>query len=147
MKRKWWQKPSVIKEQVRFYEKNVPDFDTLEDGEKAELRLISEEMAYVLIYRVLQELDPIEKYIIRHQFGLPKDYNRGDYYPVKSRLQLSEMLKDHPYFKSLKHKDDHQLSTHVIRKRIKHIRERALKKMFCYLWYNDQYKKEVKDLI
>ena len=119
----------------------VLDFETMLSDQKNELRLIGEEMAYVLIYRLLEDLEPIEQLIIRHQFGLPKTYDRDGYYTVKSRLQLAKEIQDHPYFRENK-----LTAIDPIRKEIKNIRERALKKLFIQLWFNDDVKQEIQDI-
>jgi len=134
---KWWEKPSVVQEQIKYREKSVPDFELMEDAERNELRLISEEMAYVLLYRVVQDLEPIEKLVIRYQFGLPKTFTRGAYYPQRNRLALAKELQEHEYFKGK------EIST--IRKQIKHIREDALKKLFS-LMFSDKYQGEIRDI-
>jgi hypothetical protein len=147
MAKKWWQKESALRKQYDFKEIQVPDFSDLGEDERHEIRLIGEEMAYVLIYRLIQDLSEIEKLIIRHQFGLPKAYSRGEYYEVKSRLQLAQELEGHEYFKSKKHKNDsHDNGVSRIRREIKKIREEALKKMFCQLWYNGKVKAEIEDI-
>jgi len=130
------------KEIPHSYITKAPEFETIEHDDRKELCLISQEMAYVLIYRVINELSDIEKIIIRHQFGLPKVYERGQYYTVKNRVELAQQLKDHPYFKEvrkLNHLDP-------IRKEIKHIREEALKKLFQHLWFSESYVKEWQEL-
>ena len=117
------------------------DFELMLPDEKQELRLITEEMAYVLIYRLIEDLEPIERLVIRHQFGLPKTYDRESYYQVKCRLQLAKDIQEHDYFKKKKLN-----AIDPIRKEIKKIRERALKKLFLQLWFNNKTKQEIADL-
>lgn len=101
------------------------EFEWLQPDEKKELCLITSEMAYVLCYHIIQELPDIEKTIIRYQFGLPKQYDRGKYYPVMNRQQLAKKLKNNRYFKERGLNDIFQIS-----KEIKHLREKGLKTMF-----------------
>lgn len=70
----------------------IPDIDELSPEERTEARLITEEMAYTLVYKLIQRLEPEEQYIIRHSFGLPKQYTRHSWYKQKTRKEIAKEL-------------------------------------------------------
>jgi len=71
-----------------------PDF--FPEEVKQEAVLITEEMALTTVFKNIQKLDPIDAYIVRHSFGLPKDYAGNSYYPVKTRKEIAEELELDP---------------------------------------------------
>lgn len=90
---------------------DAPELEELPDADRAEMRLIGEEMAFVLCYKLINELDTTEKFIIRHSFGLPMVYHRGKYYEQLPRTEIAQRLGIHRFT-------------------VKKIRENALKKLF-----------------
>lgn len=69
------------------------DPDIFPDEVKHEAVLITEEMALTTVFKNIQKLDPIDAYIVRHSFGLPKDYSGNSYYQVKTRKEIAKELE------------------------------------------------------
>lgn len=69
------------------------DLDLLPQELKHEAVLITEEMALTTVFKNIQKLDPIDAYVVRHSFGLPKDYSGNSYYQVKTRKEIAKELE------------------------------------------------------
>lgn len=69
------------------------DPDIFPDEVKNEAVLITEEMALTTVFKNIQKLDPIDAYVVRHSFGLPKDYSGNSYYQVKTRKEIAKELE------------------------------------------------------
>lgn len=74
----------------------IPDFESIPKEVREECRLISEEMAYTLLFKLVQTLDPIDRTVIQYSFGLPKQYTRWTYYPQLSRKEIAKMVDRTP---------------------------------------------------
>lgn len=72
------------------------DPDIFPEEVKHEAVLITEEMALTTVFKNIQKLDPIDAYIVRHSFGLPKDYSGNSYYQVKTRKEIAKDLELEP---------------------------------------------------
>jgi len=69
------------------------DPDIFPEEVKHEAVLITEEMALTTVFKNIQKLDPIDAYIVRHSFGLPKDFAGNSYYPVQTRKEIAQALE------------------------------------------------------
>lgn len=72
------------------------DPDIFPEEVKHEAVLITEEMALTTVFKNIQKLDPIDAYIVRHSFGLPKDFAGNSYYPVQTRKEIAQALELEP---------------------------------------------------
>lgn len=98
--------------EIEASKREVPmSMEDLTAEERKEAQLITEEMAYTLVYRLVRLLSKEEQFIIRHTFGLPKQYTKHTYYETMNRKQMSEILGIPPI-------------------EIKRIREEAVKALF-----------------
>jgi DNA-directed RNA polymerase specialized sigma subunit len=59
-------------------------------------QVISKEMAIDLIYKHIRKLSEIEKYIIRHSFGLPMGMDMSKWYEQMPRYKIAQELKISP---------------------------------------------------